>query len=68
MCFNNVERTCNSTIRFSKYIAMLIFLVRVVALCYNLVYNQILSLNSSPLKILGPYWEKKKGQFYLTNI
>ena len=46
----------NSTIGFAKYVAILICLVRVVALCYNLVCNQILSLNFSPLNnILGPY-------------
>ena len=55
ICFKNIERICNSTVRFSKYVIMLIFLVRVVALYYNLVYSQTLSLNFSPLNILGPY-------------
>ena len=55
MYFKNIERTCNSTVRFSKYIAMLIFLMKVVALCYSLLCNQTLSLNFSPLNILGPY-------------
>ena len=68
MCFKSIARTCNSTVKFSKYVAMLIFLVRVVALCYNLVCNQTLSLNCSPLNILGPYQEKKKSQFYLIKI
>ena len=62
MCFKNIERSCNSIVRFSKYVAMLIFLVRVVALRYNLVCIQILFLNFSPLNILGPY-EKKKKKF-----
>ena len=60
MCFENIERTCNSTVKFSKYEAMLIFLVRVVALRYNLVCIQTLSLNFSSLNILGPYQKKKK--------
>ena len=49
---------------------MLICLVRVVALCYNLVCRQILSLNFSPLNnILGPYIKKNVQQkFYLTKI
>ena len=43
-------------VRFGNYVTVLICLVRVVALCYNLVCNQILSLNFSPLNnILGPY-------------
>ena len=43
-------------VRFANYVTVLICLVRVVALCYNLVCNQILSLNFSPLNnILGPY-------------
>ena len=43
-------------VRFTNYVTVLICLVRVVALCYNLVCNQILSLNFSPLNnILGPY-------------
>ena len=25
MCFENIERTCNLTVKFSKYEAMLIF-------------------------------------------
>ena len=43
-------------VRFAKYVAMLICLVKGVALCYNLVCSQTLSLNFSPLNnILGPY-------------
>ena len=43
-------------VRFTNYVTVLICLVRVVALCYNLVCNQILSLNFSPLNnLLGPY-------------
>ena len=48
---------------------MLICLVRVVALCYNLVCSQILSLNFSSLKnILGSYIKKNSIEFYLTKI
>ena len=55
MCFKN-KRICNSTVRFTKYVVMLICLVRVVTLYYNLVCNQILSLNFNPLNnILDPY-------------
>ena len=51
-------------VRFAKYIAMLICLVRVVALCYNLVCIQILSLNFSLLNnILGPYVKKSTKNF-----
>ena len=60
MCFKNIERIYNSMVMFSKYVAMLIFLVRVVALCYNLVCSQTLSLNFNFLNILGPYQKKKK--------
>ena len=56
-------------IRFAKYVAILIYLVRVVALCYNLVCNQILSLNISPLNnIFVPYIKKVQEKFYLTKI
>ena len=49
-----IYRKYYSTDRFSKYIVILIFLLRVIALGYNYVYNQILSLNFGPLKnILG---------------
>ena len=58
MCFKN-KRTYNSTVRFTKYVVMLICLVRVLALCYNLVCSQILSLNFNPLNnILDPYIKK----------
>ena len=50
-------------VRFGNYVTVLICLVRVVALCYNLVCNQILSLNFSPLNnILGPYIKKNKNK------
>ena len=35
VCILRTKRTCKLTVRFSKYIAMLICLVRVVALSYN---------------------------------
>ena len=35
MRVKNIKKTCNSMIRFSKYVTMLIFLVRVVGLGYN---------------------------------
>ena len=42
---------------------MLICLVRVVALRYNLVYSQILSLNFGALNnVLGLYKPKEKAQ------
>ena len=50
---------------------MLIFLMKVVALSYNKVCNQILSLNFDPLNnILGLYKQKQKAQknLYLTKI
>ena len=31
-CVLRIERTCNSTVRFSKYVTMLICLVRIVVL------------------------------------
>ena len=65
---NNIRLTLNltcvlrtkiiyySTVRFTKYVAMLICLVRVVVLCYNLVCSLNLSLNFNPLNnILGFY-------------
>ena len=49
-----IYRKYYSTDRFSKYIVILIFLLRVIALGYNYIYNQTLSLNFGPLKnILG---------------
>ena len=49
-----IYRKYYSTDRFSKYIVILIFLLRVIALGYNYVYNKTLSLNFGPLKnILG---------------
>ena len=49
-------------VRFAKYVAMLICLVKGVALCYNLVCSQTLSLNFSPLNnILGPYRKLIEG-------
>ena len=48
---------------------MLICLIRVVALCYNLVCNQTFSLNFSPLNnILGLYQKKKKKKKIPTKI
>ena len=49
---------------------MLICLVRVVALCYNLICSQTLSLNFSLLNnTLGSYIKKKvQEKFYLTKI
>ena len=49
---------------------MLIFLVRVVVLCYNLICSQTLSLNFSLLNnILGPNIKKKvQEKFFLTKI
>ena len=58
-------------IRFSKYVTMLIFLMKVVALSYNKVCNQTLFLNFDPLNnILGLYKQKQKAQknLYLTQI
>ena len=58
-------------IRFSKYVIMLIFLMKVVALSYNKVCDQTLSLNFDPLNnILGLYKQKQKAQknLYLTKI
>ena len=58
-------------IRFSKYVNMLIFLMKVVALSYNKVCNQTLFLNFDPLNnILGLYKQKQKAQknLYLTKI
>ena len=58
-------------IRFSKYVTMLIFLMKVVALSYNKVCNQTLFLNFDPLNnILGLYKQKQKAQknLYLTKI
>ena len=58
-------------IRFSKYVTMLIFLMKIVALSYNKVCNQTLFLNFDPLNnILGLYKQKQKAQknLYLTQI
>ena len=35
MCFKNIKKTYNLMVRFSKYVTMLIFLVRVVVLDYS---------------------------------
>ena len=35
MFFKNIKKTYNLMVRFSKYVAMLIFLVRVVVLDYS---------------------------------
>ena len=48
-------------IRFPKYVRILICLIRVVALCYNLVCTQMFSLNFNPLNnILGSYKQTNK--------
>ena len=54
-------------VRFSKYVVILIFFVRVVVLGYK----QTLSLNfGPPNNVLDPYQKKEKVQekFYLTKI
>ena len=35
ICFENIKKTYNSTLKFSKYVVMLICLVKVVVLDYN---------------------------------
>ena len=69
MCYKNIKNIQLNENIF-KNVVMLIGLVKVVALCYNLVCSQILSLNFSPLNnILGPYIKKNVQQkFYLTKI
>ena len=62
-CVLRTKRTCNSIIRFSKYVTMLICLVKVLVLGYNKVCSQTLSLNFGPLNnILSHYKQKEKSQ------
>ena len=52
MCFKNIERSCNSMVRFSNYVAMLICLVRFVALRYNLVKGPIRVMHEIPSRFI----------------
>ena len=56
MYFKNIKKKYNSTVRFSKYLVMLICLVKVVVIDYNQVCSQTLVL----LTIYWAFTNKKK--------
>ena len=60
MCFKNIKNI-KLTFKFSKYVTILIYLVRVVALRYSLVCSQTFLYTLILNNILGPYKQKEKS-------
>ena len=56
MCFKNIKKTYNSTVRFSKYVIMLIYLVKVVVLDYNKFVVKLWSLEQYT-RLLQTQWK-----------